>query len=61
MHGAYELRVNLQRLSADLQRILHAPYANAVTAKRREIVRRKARNVGAELSGQGAGDHEDAP
>ena len=60
-HAACELRANLHGLSADLQRILNAPYANAVTAKRREIVRREVGSRRAELSGLVTGDHEGAP
>src|SRR5580700_3241627 len=48
-------------ISADLQRILRAPWAVGFIAKSREIVRRKPLSGGAELSGRGTGDHEDAP
>jgi hypothetical protein len=47
--------------ATDLQRILHATPAVVFIARSLEIARHKAWSEGAELSGQGAGDHEDAP
>jgi len=61
MRSAYELRANLQRIFGRFSAHLAHVVCNRMRGAKSRIVRRKARNVGAELSGLMTGDHRNAP